>query len=450
MNAPIANSLNDAEKKSRHFSVTGKPAFFVLVAWLLLGWFCLVTWQAFEHAASVQIHKDNLVRLGKANIRVLEAAIRSMGRGRREQPEFLSYVLKEIVLVPEIKGAWLKELDGTLLASTVSSEEFSLPSTESEETWLEDGLMVARNIDVSGCMIGGNRRFSNSPNESRIVRMHLFLDRVHLDREIKSDMSLRTGIVAVAAVVFAGAFLLLRIRKKSKGLKAELGLAKELVRRNKEWALLGAGLAHETKNPISVIRGFAQQLTEEDSASPSEYRKYAGRIVDEVDRIVTRIDEFLQFSRPVEPNLAPVNLHELFQEMATLIRADLSPRNGRIKIESEPVVTIQADENMLRQILLNLLVNAAYSLSYGGQIELHADLSEDISVSVEVKDNGEGIPAEEIDKIFEPYYTRSEGGTGLGLAIVRRLVEAHGWHVTINSKLGAGTSVMISGMEQVK
>jgi signal transduction histidine kinase len=104
---------------------------------------------------------------------------------------------------------------------------------------------------------------------------------------------------------------------------------------------------------------------------------------------------------------------------------------------------------MLRQIILNLLVNAAHAIGPGGRIDLRAYAGARGDVTIEVRDNGRGIPPDEIDKVFEPYYTHTPGGTGLGLAIVRRLAELHNWRVEIRSEPEAGTTVRIASIARV-
>lgn len=432
----------------RHGPVSRKPALVVLIVWLVLAWIGLVAWQVAEHSAACQVHRENLVRIGKTSCHVLEAAISSMGRGRRAQPQFLNLVLEGIISIPEIKGSWLEELDGERLASTALPENLDIPSTDSEVTWFENGLIVSQAIDISSCPPqqggGGMRRSS----ESHVVNLFLYLDRQKLDAEISTDKTVRISIAAGAALLLSGFYLLFWNRGKSKSLRIALEAEKEKAQRNKDWALLGAGLAHETKNPISVIRGLAQQLSEKESISAEDHEE-AGRIVDEVDRIVERIDEFLQFSRPVEPNLTAVDLFDLFKDMESLIRPDLSSHKGNFVIECERVA-VKADGNMFRQILLNILVNAAHSLDVEGTIELTGSISEDATVLIEVRDDGAGIPSNEIDKIYEPYFTRTEGGTGLGLAIVKRLAEAHEWNIEIKSELHCGTSVIISNIKQAE
>lgn len=441
----VQPSPTQSGNKSRYSLLSEKPALVILLFWFLLAWGGLCVWQAVEYESVVQMHKEHLVKLGQSCISVMEASFRSIGRGRREKPEFLGIILEEIIAVPEIKGAWLASLDGDLLAASGSAETLPLPSTELEFAWLRDGMIVWQEIDVSPCATGQGpgSKFSGQASPQP-ARLFLFIDRGAMDDEIHRDGRLRLGVAVFALVALSGVYLFIRSRIRSKRLQAELTLATERAHRSKEWALLGAGLAHETKNPLSVVRGLAQRLTE-GGVDPA---RDSGLIVDEVDRIVARIDEFLQFSRPVTPSLTTVQLEALLNAMAGLIQADLAARTATITVNASPVA-VSADENMLRQILLNVLVNAARSLAPGGRIDLTGRLADDGSVTIEVRDNGRGMPADDRDKIFLPYYTRSEGGTGLGLAIVKRLADAHDWRVAITSQEDRGTTVAITGIRRV-
>ena len=364
-----------------------------------------------------------------------------MGRGRRERPEFLELVLNEVVLAPGVKGAWLTEINGTPIASAGATAALSAPPDVTAALWLDDGLIIGRRIETGLCSFGGAGRTHRIELKSRPAHFFLFLDRTQVDAEITGDVLLRAAVLAACLVAITGAYLLVRARFKTRQLQADLARAEERSQRHREWALLGAGLAHETKNPLAVVRGLAQQLAEEDASES----RHPGYIVEEVDRVVTRIDEFLQFARPVHPHLEAVDIGKLLNDMGALVRVDLAPRQGRLSLDTESV-KIVADQGMLRQIILNLLVNAAHAITSNGTITLRSYTAPDQTVAIEVRDDGRGIPAEEIDKVFEPYYTRSPGGTGLGLAIVRRLAELHGWRVEITSAPNTGTTVRITSI----
>jgi len=443
---------SESEKAVRRPSVRRSVSFFLL-PWFFGLWLAFVGWQYLEHRAASRAHREGLEEAGRAGIGMLEAAIRSMGRGRRGRPEFLSLVLDEVVAVPMVKGAWLTETDGTVLASTGAAEGKPAPLGVSRPLWLEDGVVVGRKIDTGPCAgpeqgrgpRGGRPGFSA---EEKPAHLFLFLDRTHCDRETAADRKLRVILISVFLVGLLAVYLFVAARLKARHLVAELAVSRERARRHREWALLGAGLAHETKNPLSAVRGIAQRLAEM-SKEECPQAKEAALIVDEVDRVVGRIDEFLEFARPVEPRPEPVDLEEVFEEMRKLVAADFEPHGARVLVEAERV-SVYADRGMLRQILLNLLVNASKAVSPGGTVTLRSRREAGGTVAVDVADDGRGISPEEIEKIFEPYYTRTPGGTGLGLAIVRRLVELHGWKIEVKSSPEAGTRVRIGSMRPVK
>ncbi len=449
----------------------GRPALsasatVLLALWCALPWCGLLVWQALEHDLAGHAHKESLEREGRAYLNMLDAALRSMGPRRREVPEFLSGALDEVLQIPQVRGALILGMDGTRIASAGAADSQPLPERIAPVRWTDADLILVRRIDIGGMRLGGRlgagrpagapvppfgpgpagrgRAAADEILESKPADLLLFLDRAETDRRIRGDLLLRAGIAAAAGAAFAGLFLLLQSGRRTRLLRGELAVAETRAEQHREWALLGAGLAHETKNPISVVRGLAQQLAD-DPAAPDRHRDAAHRMVEEIDRVVARVDEFLLFSRPIEPALAPVPLRALFADMAALIEADLAPREGAVAIEAEPLA-IMADVGMLRQILLNLLVNAAQAIGARGRICLRAAPAGDGTVAIEVADDGKGIPAEELGKVFQPYYSLRPGGTGLGLAIVRRLVEAHAWQIAIESAIGAGTTVRIAGI----
>ncbi|HNR98342.1 MAG TPA: ATP-binding protein [Planctomycetota bacterium] len=438
----------------------------VLALWCALPWGGLLVWQALEHELAARGHRESLEREGGAYLNMLDAALRSMGPRRREVPEFMNGALDEVLQIPQVRGAIILGMDGARIAAAGAVESQPLPKRVAPLCWTDADLIMTRRIDVGGMRLGGRLGPGRAPGphappygpgpagrgraaleeipETRPADLLLFLDRSETDRRIRGDLLLRAGIVAAAGAAFAGLFLLLQSGRKTRLLRGELAVAETRAAQHREWALLGAGLAHETKNPVSVVRGLAQQLAD-DADAPDRHRDAARRMVEEIDRVVARVDEFLQFSRPIEPALAPVPLPTLFADMTALIEADLAPREGAVAIEGEPLAVL-ADAGMLRQILLNLLVNAAQAIGPRGRIRLRAAAADDGTVAIEVADDGAGIPAGELGKVFRPYYSLRPGGTGLGLAIVRRLAEAHGWQVAIESAVGAGTTVRIAGI----
>lgn len=241
-----------------------------------------------------------------------------------------------------------------------------------------------------------------------------------------------------------GAVIILHDLRKIKQLE-------EQVRRSEKLAAVGklaAGVAHEIRNPLSSIRGFAQFLRHALAERPKD-REYAEIMVKEVDRMNRVVTDLLTFARPLEAELAPTDLQELFEHIMRLVKADAQGRGVEIhKNISEDLPEIDLDVNQMTQCLLNLTLNALQVLDAGGSIEVGATMAgADSKLLIWVEDDGSGIPAEDLDKIFDPFFTTREQGTGLGLAIVHTIVENHSGKIRVESPVpekNKGTRFTIS------
>jgi len=216
----------------------------------------------------------------------------------------------------------------------------------------------------------------------------------------------------------------------------------EKVRRSEKLAAIGelaAGIAHEIRNPLSSIRGFAQFLRHALKDKPQE-QVYADTMVAEVDRINRVVSDLLTFARPMEAELVPTEITDLIEHAVRLVAADASSRNVQIKTRIADVSKLPLDANQMTQALLNLLLNALQAVDQGGCIEIGADfIVDDTSLHLWVADNGSGILPDQKEKIFEPFFTTREKGTGLGLAIVHKIVENHQGEIKIESPIGGST-----------
>ncbi len=228
---------------------------------------------------------------------------------------------------------------------------------------------------------------------------------------IKDETGIRSGAVVV-----------LRDLSEIKRLEAE-------VRRAEKLAVVGrlaAGVAHEIRNPLSSIRGFAYLLGRGHEKETVE-REYADVMVREIDRINRVVTDLLNFSRPMtlEPKMAI--LPDLIDHVVSLVSGDAQTHDISIHVhcpaDLEP---LSLDPNQITQALLNLMLNAIHAIENGGAIEIRASRSKVKGVKIYVEDTGAGIGAEVKEKIFEPFYTTKERGTGLGLAMVRKIAENHG------------------------
>jgi signal transduction histidine kinase len=248
-----------------------------------------------------------------------------------------------------------------------------------------------------------------------------------LEANISRDFWLRVIIAFFAGISAIGAGLALRNVSRTSELQIRLVRASELNSHLKEMNLAAAGLAHETRNPLNIIRGLAQMLSKQTDAPP-DIREKTRVIMDETDKVTAQLTEFINYSRPREVRRSKVALKAAFEEVLRTLNHDLEEKKLRVETGGEQL-TVEADEQLLRQILFNLLINAIQAVNEGGQIQISAKRESATEASLEVRDDGAGVSAEQRLEIFKPYFTTHQKGTGLGLAVVSQIVLTHGWEI---------------------
>jgi signal transduction histidine kinase len=241
------------------------------------------------------------------------------------------------------------------------------------------------------------------------------------------DLWQRWIINLLAAISVIGLGMAWRNLARSSELEVRLVRAAELNTRLKEMNFAAAGLAHETKNPLNIIRGLAQMISKRDDA-PEEVRQKSCGIVEEADRVAAQLNEFINFSRPREVRRVNVALNAVVNDVLRALGHDLEDKTLRVTA-ADNLPGVEADEQLLRQALFNLLLNATQAVERGGQIEVVATKLSATEGALEIRDNGPGVPAEQRADIFKPYFTTNSKGTGLGLAVVQQIVLAHGWEI---------------------
>ena len=241
------------------------------------------------------------------------------------------------------------------------------------------------------------------------------------------DLWLRSIIALLAAISAVGSGLAWRNVTKSSELQIRLIRASELNSHLKEMNLAAAGLAHETRNPLNIIRGMAQMLSKQPEAS-AEIRDRSRAIVAETDKVTAQLNEFINYSRPREVRRSKLALDSVVNEVVRALGYDLEEKKVRLEIKGEPI-TIEADEQLLRQALFNLVLNAIQAAGENSVIQVQARRTGSAEATLEVCDNGPGVPPERRQEIFKPYFTTNQKGTGLGLAVVQQIVLAHGWEI---------------------
>ena len=241
------------------------------------------------------------------------------------------------------------------------------------------------------------------------------------------DLWLRSIIGVLATISVVGSGFAWRNVVRTSELQIRLIRASELNQHLKGMNLAAAGLAHETRNPLNIIRGLAQMISRQEDAAP-ELRKKSREIVAEADRVTAQLNEFINYSRPREVRRAALPLTPLINEVVRALGFDIEEKHIEVTVGTEPV-TIQADEQLLRQALFNLVLNAIQAVEPGGVISIVAQKRNHSGAVLEIRDTGPGVPAERRQEIFKPYFTTNQGGTGLGLAVVQQIVLAHGWEI---------------------
>jgi two-component system sensor histidine kinase PilS (NtrC family) len=209
---------------------------------------------------------------------------------------------------------------------------------------------------------------------------------------------------------------------------------------------MAAGMAHEIRNPLASMSGSLQMLRQELPLS-SEQAQLMDIVLRESERLNDTIRSFLAYARPQRVSSARLDLRRVMSDAATLLRnsAEFSDAHEiRLDLPDQPV-WYDADEGQIRQIVWNLATNGLRAMPNGGCLAMAAavDGASQAEVVLSVQDEGVGIPAEEIDRIFQPFRSAFERGTGLGLAIVHRIVSDYGGQIQVTSQPGAGTTVHV-------
>jgi len=233
---------------------------------------------------------------------------------------------------------------------------------------------------------------------------------------------------------------------------AEIKRLAAFVERSRRLAALGemaAGVAHEVRNPLNSIRGFAQLLGEEDPVRRDpKAAEYLGIIIEEVDRMNGIVSDLLDFARQRELTLARTDVASLLRALA----GEMAPaaRAARVEIVCEPATSLppaRANADKLKQVFLNVAKNGIEAMPKGGRLSIQAKVvpaapgGEEMAVAI--SDTGEGIAPAILPLIFNPFFTEKDRGTGLGLSICQKIVEAHGGRIEAASELGKGSTFTV-------
>jgi signal transduction histidine kinase len=248
------------------------------------------------------------------------------------------------------------------------------------------------------------------------------------------DVTLLTLLAQQAAVAIDNASLYQQAREAGEGLRASEKLA--------ALGRLSAGLAHELRNPLNTLNVLTYAMAQQ--APAAGYSTTDLEVIQsEIRRMTLLLDQFLEFARPRAPAFRRQRVQEIIEE--TLLLVGPEARKRRVAIErlvDQDIPPIWADGDQIKQVLLNLVLNALQAMPGGGTLTVRLGIAGG-GVVTEIRDTGAGVPPEIRERLFEPFFTTRDGGTGLGLPIALRIVEGHSGDLRIESEPGAGTTATV-------
>ena len=215
----------------------------------------------------------------------------------------------------------------------------------------------------------------------------------------------------------------------------------QLIRSEKLAALgqLAAGIAHEIRNPLTSINILIHSMTE-NLPSGDSHKEDLKVIEEEIHRMNEILDQFLRFAKPATPLLEKADVSSIFEETLQLLRPHIEKQIIVVEKEFQSLPIILMDREQMKQVFLNLLLNAIQAMPGGGHLTLRGQNSEDGQwIHISIQDSGIGISSENINKLFDPFFSTKEGGIGLGLSITHRIIDQHHGKIEVESAPGKGT-----------
>jgi signal transduction histidine kinase len=223
----------------------------------------------------------------------------------------------------------------------------------------------------------------------------------------------------------------------------------EIAQLSKRVTALGrltAGVAHEVKNPLNAMTIHLELLRQklENGAPAAAVRVHADVIAQEIRRLDAVVQGFLKFARPEDMRIERVAVGTLAADVTRTVRPEAEAAGVQVETVADPSLVVDADPTMLRQALMNLAVNAVQAMPRGGTLRIGCESGPPGRVLIRVRDTGQGIPPDQLARIFDLYFTTKRGGSGIGLSMVFRTVQLHNGDIDVESTPGVGTTFTIS------
>ncbi len=357
------------------------------------------------------------------------------------------YSLHEKVIAystdPALIGKRTEENSGYTRA--VTGEHSSKMITEEGEYWGEDKATKGKKMMRTYIPLEGVNPYDGK--EDIFSVFEIIQDLTAEYQSIVKFQYITFGIsILMMCMIFVALLLIVR--------KAE-GIMEQRARDQKEFesqlnqaerlAALGrmvAGVSHEIRNPLGIVRSTAELLGEMPDASEAQ-KRLSSVIIEESSRLNNIVTEFLDFARPLKPNLEDCYLDEIIKKNLEFLGPELEKEGISLhhNLDGKPFL-LRADPHLHYRAFLNIFVNAMQSMKGGGTLTVNVAEQKD-HYNVDIEDTGSGISEENLGKIFDPFYSTKDKGSGLGLSIVKNIIEAHNGNIRIESKEGLGTHVFI-------
>ena len=415
--------------------------FFTLLVILSLVVVALIVIQALTTIHSINAHREDRARV---LAKTIVASIRGVVQYGPDTSQRLKSVLSEVTQEESvIYAVVLNPEEQVVFEVGKTIPEVSGVTEENIEELSGNRLIIRTPFEIEQCgkRKRHHRRCSLQGNQftSGQYTLVLLLATPASDL-VKSHIIMESGLlIAIFFTMMVFVRLFVKIRQRGEALSQQIALETQKRESVETLANLAAGLAHEIRNPLGAIRGYAQ-LTHED-VPEGHLKDYSQLMLTELDRVSERLEEFLGFARERKLKGEKVNLLDLAREVSLLFEPDAASKEIKLFCGGDPV-TLIADAVQLKELLINLVINAVQACEARGEVKIFVSAIGHGKISV--TDTGVGIPPEMKDRILTPYVTTKGGGTGLGLAISARIAEAHGASLHFEDNYPQGTRVTLS------
>lgn len=285
--------------------------------------------------------------------------------------------------------------------------------------------------------------------QDKIIGVAIADNSINRQRITQTDVQLLTALSNHAALAIDSAWVYAAEQRRADELDEayrQLEAATERLVRSEALAAIGevtAIVAHEIRNPLSTIGGFANML-QRAAANPDIVRRNAGIIVEEVAKLENILGDLLDFTKPSRPQFTQCSFQAVLEASVQVVQPRADKRHAHVTTEvSDDLPLVPMDCGQMQQVMTNLMLNGLDAVSEGGEVRVRAWREENL-IKIAVTDTGQGIPQSHLDQIFDTFFTTKPTGTGLGLALARKVIEDHGATISVTSQEGLGTTFTIT------